>query len=99
MTDPATMILYMRDIIRPLCKLMAENTFNGTFDIDCQMRSTHVQLLTLVNMFFDFPARTTVSQAFLSIAQLIFLNFKQASGRNATAFRRNDLDCETPLKL
>ena len=42
MRDPATMILYMRDIIRPLCKLMTENTFNGTFDIDCQMKSTPI---------------------------------------------------------
>lgn len=50
-------------------------------------------------MFIDDPARTTVIQAFLSITQLIFSNFKQASGRNVTAFRRDNLDYETPLKL
>ena len=50
-------------------------------------------------MFIDDPARTTVIQAFLSITQLIFSNFRQASGRNVTAFRRNNFDYETPLKL
>ena len=35
----------------------------------------------------------------LSISQLIFSNFKMAPGRNATAFRRDNLEHETPLKF
>ena len=72
--------------------------FNGTFDLDCQLKSISIQLLTLVNMLIDGPTRIAVSQASLSIAQLIFSNFKQAPGRNAAAFRRDNLDHETPLK-
>ena len=101
MMDPGTIIRSTRDIVRPLRKLMAEkkNSFNGTFDIDCQLKLIPIQLLTLVNMLIDGPACTTVSQASLSIAQLIFSNFKQAPGHNAAAFRRDNLDHETPLKL
>ena len=72
--------------------------FNGTFDLDCQLKSISIQLLTLVNMLIDGPTRTAVSQASLSIAQLIFSNFKQAPGRNATAFCRDNINHETPLK-
>ena len=74
MMDFGTIIRSMRDVARPLRKLMAEkkNSFNSTFDIDCQLKSTPIQLLTLVNMLIDGPACTTVSQASLLIAQLIF---------------------------
>ena len=101
MMDPGTIIRSTRDVVRPLRKLMAEkkNSFNGTFDIDCQLKSIPIQLLTLVNMLIDGPACTTVSQASLSIAQLIFSNFKQAPGHNAAAIHRDNLDHETPLKL
>ena len=74
-------------------------SFKGTFDIDCQLNSIPIQLLTLVSMPIDGPACATVIQASLSIAQLIFSNFKQTPGRNATPFCRNDLDHETSLKL
>ena len=50
-------------------------------------------------MLIDDPACTTVSQASLSIVQLIFSNFKQVPGSNAAAFCRDNLDHETPLKL
>ena len=50
-------------------------------------------------MFIDGSACTTVSQASLSIAQLILSNFKQAPGRNAAAFRRDNLVHKEPLKL
>ena len=63
------------------------------------MNSIPIQLLTLLSMPIDGPACATVIQASLSIAQLIFSNFKQTPGRNATPFCRNDLDHETPLKL
>ena len=98
--DPGTIIRSMRDV-RPLHKLMAgkKNSFNGTFDIDCELKSIPIQLLTLVNMLINGRACTRVSQASLSIAQLIFSNFKQAPGCNAAAFRRDNLDHETPLKL
>ena len=79
----------MRDVVRPLHKLMAEkkNSFNGTFDIDCQLKSIPIQLLTLVNMLSDGPACTTVSQASLSITHLILPNFKQAPGCNSISLR------------
>ena len=50
-------------------------------------------------MLIDGSACATVSQASLSIAQLIFSNFKQASGGNAAPFRRDNLDHEASLKL
>ena len=50
-------------------------------------------------MLTDDSACATVSQASLSIAQLIISNFKQAPVRNASAFRRDNLDHETALKL
>ena len=101
MMDPGTIIRSMRDVVRPLRKLIAEkkNSFNGTFDINCQLKSIPIQLLTLVNMLIDGRACTTVSQASLSVAQLIFSSFKQVPGRNAAAFCRDNLDHETPLKL
>ena len=91
MMDPGTTIHSMGDTVRPLCKLMAEkkNSFNDTFDIDCPLKSIPIQLLTLVNMFIDGPTCTTVSQASLLIAQLIFSNFKQAPGHNAPVFCRD----------
>ena len=88
MMDPGAIIRFMRDVARPSRKLMVgkKNSFNGTFDIICQLKSIFIQLLTLVNMLIDEPACTTVSQASLSIAQPIFSNFKHAPGRNAAAF-------------
>ena len=91
MMDPGTIIRSMGDTVRPLCKLMAgkKNSFNDTFDIDCPLKSIPIQLLTLVNMLIDGPTCTTVSQASLLIAQLIFSNFKQAPDHNATLFFRD----------
>ena len=79
MMDPGAIIRFMRDVFRPSCKLMVgkKNSFNDTFDIDCQLKSILIQLLTLVNMLIDDPTCTTVSQASLSIAQPIFSNFKR----------------------
>ena len=101
MMNPGTKIRSMRDVIRLLHKLIAEkkNSFNDIFDIDCQLKSIPIQLLTLVNMLVDGHACTTVSQVSLSIAQPSFSNFKQAPGCNATAFRKDNLGHETPLKL
>ena len=78
--DPGTIIGYTRDVVTPLQKLMAEkkNSFNGTFDIDCQLKLIHIQILTWVNMFIDSPACTAVSQVSLSTALLIF--FKLETG-------------------
>ena len=66
MMDLGTIICSMRDVVRPFRVLMAEkkNLFNGTFDIDCQLKSIPIQLLTLVNMLIDGPACTTVSQKY-----------------------------------
>ena len=50
-------------------------------------------------MLIDGPVCTTVSQASLSISQLVFSNFKQTPGYNAAAVCRDNLDHETPLKL
>ena len=63
MVDPGTIIRSMRDVVKPLRKLMAEkkNSFNGTFYIDCQLKSMPIQLLRLVNMLIHGPACTTVS--------------------------------------
>ena len=74
MMNSGTMARPMRDVVRSLRKLMAEknNSFKGTFDIDCQLKLIPIQLLTLVNTFIDGPACTVVSQASLSIAQIIF---------------------------
>ena len=63
------------------------------------MKSIPIQFLTLVNMFIDSSAYTTVSQASLVISQLIFLNFKMVPGCYSIAFRRDNLDHETPLKF
>ena len=99
MMDPGTIICSMRDVDRPLRKLMAEKkkSFNGIFD--CRLKSIPIQILTLVNMLTYGPACTTVSQGTLSIPQFILSNFKQVSGYNATTFCRDNLDHETPLKL
>ena len=101
MMDHGTIIRSMRDFVRPLRRLKAEkkNSFDRTFDIDCQLKLIAIQLLKLVNMLTDDSACATVSQASLSIAQLIISNFKQAPVRNASAFRRDNLDHETALKL
>ena len=50
-------------------------------------------------MFIDSPAYNTVSLVSLVIAQLIFSNFKMVPGRYSIAFRRDNLDRETPLKF
>ena len=78
MMDPGTITCSVRDVVSPLRKLMAEKktSFNGTFDIDCQLKSIPIQLMTLLNMLIDGPACTAVIQASLSTAQLIFSNFK-----------------------
>ena len=91
----------MRDIVRSLCMFMAKkkNSISGTFDIDCQLKSIPIQLLTLGNLLIDGPVCTTVIQAPSSIVQLIFSYFKLAPGRNATAFRRDNFDYEVPSKL
>ena len=101
MMDHGTIIRSMRDFVRPLRRLKAEkkNSFDRTFDIDCQLKLIAIQLLKLVNMLTDDSACATVSQASLSIAQLIISNFKQAPVRDASAFRRDNLDHETALKL
>ena len=101
MMDHGTIIRSIRDFVRPLRRLKAEkkNSFDRTFDIDCQLKLIAIQLLKLVNMLTDDSACATVSQASLSIAQLIISNFKQAPVRNASAFRRDNLDHETALKL
>ena len=99
--DSGTKIHSLRHVVRSLRKLMAEkkNSFNGTFDIDCHLKLIPIQLLTLVDMLIDGPVCTTVSQASLSISQLIFSNFEQVAGHNGTAFCRDNLALETPLKL
>ena len=101
MMDHGTIIRSMRDFVRPLRRLKAEkkNSFDRTFDIDCQLKLIAIQLLKLVNMLTDDSACATVSQASLSIAQLIISNFKQAPVRDVSAFRRDNLDHETALKL
>ena len=101
MMDHGTIIRSMRDFVRPLRRLKAEkkNSFDRTFDIDCQLKLIAIQLLKLVNMLTDDSACATVSQASLSIAQLIISNFKQAPVCDASAFRRDNLDHETALKL
>ena len=101
MMDHGTIIRSMRDFVRPLRRLKAEkkNSFDRTFDIDCQLKLIAIQLLKLVNMLTDDSACATVSQASLSIAQLIISNFKQAPVRDASAFCRDNLDHETALKL
>ena len=40
MMNSGTMVRPMRDVVRSLRKLMAEknNSFKGTFDIDCQFK-------------------------------------------------------------
>ena len=45
-----------------------KNSFNGTFDIDSQLKSISIQLLTLVNMLIDDPTCNTVNRDSLSIA-------------------------------
>ena len=54
MIDHSIITHYMRGAI-PLRKLTVEkkNSFNGTFDIDSQLKSISIQLLTLVNMLIE----------------------------------------------
>ena len=57
MMDPGTIIRSMRDVFRSLRKLMTEKkiSFNGTFDIDCQLKLIPIQLLTLVKPLYQLP--------------------------------------------
>ena len=55
-----------------------ENSFNGRFDMDSQVKSIPIELLTLKSTLIDgLSMSTNIGQASLTISQLIVSNFKQ----------------------
>ena len=74
MMDPGTIIRSIRNVVRPLRKLMTEkkNSLNDIFDIDCQLKSIPIQLLILANMLIDDPACTTLVKPFYQLPKSFF---------------------------
>ena len=77
------------------------NKFEGTFDIDSQVKSIPIQLLTVVSMLIDGPyISSRVSQPSLTVSQLIFSSFKQNNKCDNPALNpRENRDHETPVKI
>ena len=66
-------------------KSRQQNNDAGLFSTDCQKNSVPKELLSLIRMFIDgtedkFKLKTKLSQATLTCAQLILLNYKPNTG-------------------
>ena len=91
----------------PICKQMeVTNSFQGNFPVNCQQESIPFPLLSLYSLLFDGsdPTFTNVSQAALSVSQLIMFSCKKQSkivqsNETSLANRRHLKKRETPLPL
>ena len=88
------------------CKSTAKScsTFQGSFLVNCQQESTPFSLLSLCSLLIDGadPTPTNVSQAALSVSQLIMFSYKKESkivqtSEISLANRRHLEKRETPL--
>ena len=96
------------DIVRKEMLAM-KNSFSGTFDKDCQLKSVPFSLLNLVTMIIkgtgieNFSKTDTehceIDKAALSISQLVMFNSKEKSGGAPKQSRRHNLERETPLPV
>ena len=89
-------------------KQMSEvtNSFQGNFPVNCQQESIPFPLLSLCSLLIDGadPTPTNVSQAALSVSQLIMFSYKKQSkivqtNETSLANRRNLKKREAPLLL
>lgn len=81
-----------------------KNSFNGSFDQNCQVTSVPESLVSLINMVLYGPniesqASNLNSQASLSISQLIQYNSCIRRREGNTKRQRHNKDRETPLPL
>lgn len=86
-----------RDIMQ--CK----NTFDGSFEPDCQEKSVPKSVLSLVSMVLEGPnikqqTDNPVSQASLTISQLLVHN-SRTHAQKASSYTRHSKDHETPLPI
>lgn len=81
-----------------------KNEFSGTFPPDCQEKSVPKVLLTLVSMILDSPNIKDqddydVSQASLSLSQLLMFNYREFGKKTISEKMRHTKKNETPLAL
>ena len=82
------------------------NSFQGNFPVNCQQESIPFPLLSLCSLLIDRadPTPTNVSQAALSVSQLIMFSYKKQfkivqTNETSLANRRHHKKCETPLPI
>ena len=70
-------------VVLPICKQMLEvtNSFQGNFPVNCQQESIPFPLMSLCSLLIDGadPMPTNISQAALSVFQLIMFSYKWQS--------------------
>ena len=83
--------------------LTTTNTFNGSFDANCQETSVPKSLLSLINMILYGPnietqsCNLTANQPGVTIAQL--LQYNCYACRRGTKQERKNKSCETPVTI
>ena len=95
-------------VVLPIRKQISEvtNSFQGNFPVNCQQESIPFLLLSLCSLLIDGadPTPTNVSQAALSVPQLIIFSYKKQSkivqtNEASLANRRHLKKHVTPLPL
>ena len=101
--------IYIKNVIQGIRSdiFSMTNTFNGSYDKNCQLESVPFSLVTLINMLLnganitDQVSIQNVSQSILTISQLVAFNIKrrQAIPNNQKPFERHSIRHETPIAV